>query len=221
MNVDGITSTTQAYGNQGITKTKEVQDKKADEVKEKKDDSSAAAVYEKSEQTDHAKKKIYQRDDVTVERLLQEAEKRSQALRELVQKMLQKQGETYTEATDIYGAIREGKLKVDPEISAQAKLDIAEDGYWGVEQTSDRLISFAKALTGGDTTKANEMIEAVKKGFEKATKAWGGELPEISKRTLDATISKLEAWRDETNNSMSSKASGTFKTQAATSNLDD
>ena len=40
------------------------------------------------------------------------------------------------------------------------------------------------------------MIEAVKKGFEKATKAWGGELPQICKDTIDRTISKLESWRD-------------------------
>ena len=155
----------------------------------------AAAVYEKSDNT-NANKKVYKRDTATIDRLIDEAEKRSQSLRNLVEKMLLKQGETFEESTDIYALLREGKVQVDPETRAQAQKDIAEDGYWGVTQTSDRLVSFAKALTGGDPSKADEMIDAVKKGFGEATKTWGGDLPEISKNTMDAAINKLEDWRD-------------------------
>ena len=39
---------------------------------------------------------------------------------------------------------------MDEKTRLQAQKDIAEDGYWGVEQTSERLVSFAKALSGGD-----------------------------------------------------------------------
>ena len=35
-------------------------------------------------------------------------------------------------------------LTVDADTIAQAKKDIAEDGYWGVEKTSDRILDFAK-----------------------------------------------------------------------------
>ncbi len=157
----------------------------------------AAAVYEKS--SDNESKKVYQRDNATIERMMQEVERRSQSLRSLVEKMLLKQGETYTNSTDIYALLREGKVQVDPETRAQAQRDIAEDGYWGVKQTSDRLLSFAKALTGGDPSKADSMIDAVKKGFEEATKAWGGELPGISNDTMKESIRKLEEWRDSVN----------------------
>ncbi|HHV09420.1 MAG TPA: hypothetical protein GXX75_03950 [Clostridiales bacterium] len=194
MGLEGISSVTQSYGTNATAKAKESEAKVKTGQQEKEGD---AAVYEKNE-TAAPKNKIYQRDDDTVSRLLAEAEKRSQSLRDLVEKMLLKQGETFTEATDMYALLREGKLQVDPETQAQAKKDIAEDGYWGVDQTSERLVSFAKALTGGDPSKAEEMIAAVKKGFKAAEKAWGGELPEISKKTLDAAIKKLEAWRDGT-----------------------
>ena len=40
---------------------------------------------------------------------------------------------------------------------------------------------------------------AVKKGFEQATKTWGGKLPDICQNTLDTTIEKLEKWRDGIN----------------------
>lgn len=195
MGLEAISSVTNTYDTSKVTKAKEKEAKTETTGSEVVDET--AAVYEKSEKPD-VKNKIYERDNNTINRLLAEAEKRSQSLRDLVQKMLLKQGQTFNEATDIYALLREGKLEVDPVTREQAQKDIADDGYWGVEQTSDRLVSFAKALTGGDSSKAEEMIEAVKKGFEEATKAWGGDLPEISKRTLDAAIKKIEAWRDGT-----------------------
>lgn len=228
MSVNGITNAAQVYEAKSAA-VKNKNSVSASETKRNETEDIAvsetmqngavdtAAVYEKSESTDA--KKIYRRDDNTVEKLLAEAEKRAQSFRELVQKMLHKQGQVYTEATDIYSLLREGKVEVDPETRAQAQRDIAEDGYWGVNQTSDRLISFAKALTGGDPSKADEMIKAVKKGYEEAMKAWGGELPDISKQTLEAAVKKLEDWRDgkDTNPSMTDAATNAFTNQAATS----
>ena len=57
-------------------------------------------------------------------------------------------------------------------------------------------MSFAKALAGNDSSKAETMITAVKKGFDEATKTWGGKLPEICQKTLDTTIEKLNKWKD-------------------------
>ena len=69
---------------------------------------------------------------------------------------------------------------------------------WGVEQTSDRIVDFAKALSGGDPAKADTMLEAFKKGFKAATKSWGKELPDISQRTYDAVLKKMDAWKNGT-----------------------
>jgi hypothetical protein len=219
MSVNGISTMTQTYDAKSTAKAKASQNQTADKTNQR-DNDSAAAVYEKSE-APVQKDKVYKRDNATVDRLLAEAEKRSQSLRKLVEKMLLKQGETFSESTDIYALLREGKLQVDPEIRAQAQRDIADDGYWGVDQTSERMLSFAKALTGGDVSKADEMIEAVKKGFEEATKAWGDELPDICKKTLEATLSKLEAWKDSMKNSedMSSRAKNEFTGQASAGKL--
>lgn len=211
MSVNGITNASQVYESKQPEKSKASQT--SGETKQKETEDSAAAVYEKGQQPEE--KKVYQRDNATIDRLIAEAEKRTQQFRDLVQKLLVQQGQTVNEATNIYELLREGKVEVDADTRAQAQKDIAEDGYWGVEQTSERMVSFAKALTGGDASKADEMIEAVKKGFEQATKAWGGTLPEISQRTLDATISKLEAWRDgKDSSSMTGAASKSFLNQA-------
>jgi hypothetical protein len=181
--ITGYTDTSKYVSNNDNKKVKE-------EVTPANNDD--AVVYEKTSDN----KKVYQRDQATIDRLLSEAEASANRLKDLVERMLLKQGQTIDKATNIYSLLREGKVEVDEETRLQAQKDIAEDGYWGVEQTSERLFSFAKALTGGDPSKADEMIKAVKKGYEAAEKAWGGSLPQISKDTLERTISKIEDWRD-------------------------
>jgi ketosteroid isomerase-like protein len=216
MSVNGVTNSSQAYESRNAARNKTGQNKSTDTAVNA---DNTAAVYEKSEQAANTKK-VYRTDTATVERLKAEAEKRLDSLKSLVQKMLAKQGQTYTNASDMYTLLREGKVQVDPEVSAQAKKDIAEDGYWGVEQTSERMLSFAKALAGGDTAKADELIDAVKKGFEAATKAWGDKLPDICKKTIDRTIEKLEAWRDGKDiNSTAGVPANTFTGQAAASTI--
>ena len=85
-----------------------------------------------------------------------------------------------------------GDFTVDPATKAQAQADIAEDGYWGVKQTSERIFEFAMALSGGDEETMEKMREAVEKGFGEATKAWGRDLPEISSNTYDAVMEKFD-----------------------------
>lgn len=187
MSVNGVTGVRNTYA---LTEPAELE-KKNSTTKESNQE-TVAATYEKSE----GSKTNKQQDRATIERLKAEADQRTASLRSLVEKMLLKQGEKVTDATDIWALLREGKVTVDPETAAKAASEIAEDGYWGVEQTSERLVSFAKALAGNDSSKAETMINAVKKGFKEATKAWGGELPEICQKTLDTTIEKLHKWKD-------------------------
>ncbi len=125
-----------------------------------------------------------------------ELNSKSQQLQNLVDQLLSKQANKYTSFAQLFEDVKNGKISVDPTTVAQAQKDIAEDGYWGAEQTSDRLVSMAQALSGGDTEKADKMIAAIKKGYEQATNAWGGKLPDICQRTIDLATKKLESWRD-------------------------
>lgn len=194
MNVNGITRALSPLPAEkaDLTKTKDVSAVRAIDSASAE---SAAAVYEPSKVPSvDSSRKTYRPDAKTVATLNAEADKRAGQLRDLVSKTLAKQGQLFTQSSDMYALLREGKLKVDPETAARAKEEIGEDGYWGVKQTSERLFSFATALTGGDPAKAEEMKEAVIKGFESAKKAWGGELPEISQKTYDATMAKFDDW---------------------------
>lgn len=188
MAVNGVTTST--YQN---SETKRTKNSVSDQKQEQALYTEPAATYEKNTEP---KKVTYKQDTATLEQLKADAERRTSQLRDLVEKMMLSQGKTFNES-EMYAYLRSDNLKADPETIKQAQADIAEDGYWGVNQTSDRLVSFAKALTGGDPAKIDEMIAAIQEGFDQATKAWGGELPDISKKTLDATMDKLEKWRSE------------------------
>lgn len=154
----------------------------------------AAAEYEKSEVTE--KKQTAKYDAATIEKMKAEAEQKTAQLRSLVEKMLLKQGQKFTTLADALDMVKDGTISVDDETAKEAAKEIADDGYWGVEQTSERLFSFAKALAGNDPTKADSMLEALQKGFDEAGKSWGGELPDICQKTLEAAKKKLTDWRD-------------------------
>lgn len=189
--VNSVSATTEAAKTDNVKQTESVP--KTEPKKE-----SDAVVYDKTDKTDKTEKPIYKQDTALVEKLKADAEARTAQMRSLVEKMMMKQGQTVNSSMDYLMALKNGTLKVDAATRKQAQDDISEDGYWGVKQTSDRLVSFAKALTGGDPSKADEMMKAIEKGFDQATKAWGGDLPDISKQTLEATREKINEWKKST-----------------------
>ena len=187
MSVNGVTNgMSNAYAAQHASRSAK-ETAKANKTAE----NESGVVYEPSTgATDSTDKKMTDYSSI-ISNLKNEVSNRNKQLENLVQKLLTKQAGKYTSLSDLFK-----NLEVDEETRAQAQQDISEDGYWGVEQTSDRLVSMAQALSGGDSEKADELIAAMKKGFEQATKAWGDDLPEICQKTIDAATKKLENWRD-------------------------
>ena len=197
MSVNGITSTSTAYeAYQSSQPVKTNTETAAANVTETED---VAAVYEPSKESESSKSQSvnYAQNTELVNKLKADAEAHTQQLQNIVQQLMTKQGQTYNTANDIWSFLAKGDFTVDAATKEQAEKDIAEDGYWGVEQTSDRIIDFAKALTGGDPSKIEDMREAFKKGYEQAEKTWGGELPEISKKTYDAVMEKFDKMAEE------------------------
>ena len=192
MDINGISQAMAAnYENAKIGKDTE---KKNTETVDNAVAESAAAAYEKSDAAE--KKQPVKYDAATIEKMKAAAEMKTAQLRSLVEKMLLKQGQKFTTLADAFDMIKEGTIEVDDETAAEAAKEVADDGYWGVEQTSERMFSFAKALAGNDPTKADSMLDALQKGYDEAAKQWGGELPEICQKTLEATKKKLTDWRD-------------------------
>lgn len=186
MNVNSVTN---AATYTAATNTKTYT--KSTSTDSKSSEKDTGVVYEKG--TDTSSKTIYAKEDV-VARLKADADARTSQLKSLVEKMMSQQGIKIGQADDMWKFLASGDYTVTPEVKAQAQADIAEDGYWGVEQTSDRIIEFAKALVGDDPEQAESMRAAFEKGFKAATKSWGRELPEISQKTYDAVMKKFDQW---------------------------
>lgn len=189
MSVNGITSATQTAAAYKYTAAENTKVAEKETTKTENTTAGTGVVYERSSNTSTASaKKTYKPDTNLINKLKADADARTSQLRSLVEKMMSGQTNAYGKANDIWQFLREGKFTVDPATKAQAQADISEDGYWGVKQTSQRILDFATALTGGDPSQIEKMRNAFKKGYAQAEKTWGGKLPDISQQTYDAVM---------------------------------
>lgn len=195
MGVNGVTNgvnTADAYGTYSTAK-------KGSDTEAVKEENTSGVIYESSASTETASKKVYKQDTALIAKLKADADARAAQFKSLVEQMIANQGKTLGKADSIWSFLSSGNFTVDAATKAQAQADIAEDGYWGVEQTSGRIIDFATALTGGDPDKIEAMRDAFKKGFEQATKTWGDKLPDISQKTYQAVMDKFDKLAEAAN----------------------
>ena len=184
MSVNGITSgVSNSYPSTSVSR------ETASKTETKKT-ADTGVVYEPSTSAKDSSTKVTDYSSI-VASMKKELSSKNEQLQNLVNKLLSNQAKKYISLYDMFKDIQ-----VDEQTKIQAQKDISDDGYWGVEQTSDRLVSMAKALSGGDSSKADAMISAIEKGFDEATKAWGDKLPDICQKTIDAAKQKLQNWRD-------------------------
>ncbi len=199
MNVNGITTaTTNATDAYSAYTTKAGAAKDAEQKTAKT--VAEGVVYEPSqsakkiaEQAAEDKKSVKLEKNQALKAQLQaDSEARMAQLQSIVLRTLNKQAETFGQANDIWSLLSSGNFTVDAATKSQAQADIAEDGYWGVEATSNRIVDFAVALCGNDPDKLEEMKEAFTKGYKQAEDTWGGRLPEICQRTYDKVFEKFD-----------------------------
>lgn len=194
-------------------------DAKTKETASKETANETGVVYEPSKDSaaTASAKKNSKVDSETIAKLKADADARLSQLKGIVEQLISKQGKA-SETASIWDQFRQGVLdgsiEVDEATAKQAAEDISEDGYWGVKQTSERILDFAKALSGGDSSKAEELRKAVQKGFKEAAKLWGDELPEISQKTYEAVMKGFDDWKNE---SATTNTAETIAAQAAAS----
>ncbi len=189
MSVNGVTGSSGAADLYGTYKTNSA--KPAEKTENKKEENNSGVVYEPSSSatTGSVSKKP---DANLVAKLKADSDARISQMKSLVEQMISKQGQTLGKADSIWSFLASGNFTVDAATKAQAQKDIADDGYWGVEQTSSRIVDFATALAGSDPKQLEKMRDAFKKGFDEATSTWGKSLPDISQKTYQAVMDKFD-----------------------------
>lgn len=207
MNVNGITGTNEtSYPYTADTQTDTGQQTTTAEEISKDSINSSGVIYEPSDSSaaissaatiSDAKK--LQREAI-ISQMKADSEARTAQLQDIVNQMISKQGSAYASASgdNMWKILSSGDFTVDAATKKQAQEDISEDGYYGVKKTSDRIVDFAQALAGDDTSKLEDMRQAFIKGYKQATKTWGKELPQISQDTYKAVMDKFDALEGKT-----------------------
>ncbi len=70
---------------------------------------------------------------------------------------------------------------------------LSEDGFFGVDQTSQRVADFVFAFSADDISILEKGREGIVQGFSEAEQMWGGKLPEISYETQAKTLELIDA----------------------------
>lgn len=192
MSVNGVTGSTGAADLYG-TYTTSAKTAEKTESKKEENTNNSGVVYEPSSKPAATQQTSKKPDANLVAKLKADSDARVAQLKSLVEQMISKQGQTLGKADSIWSFLASGDFTVDAATKAQAQKDIADDGYWGVEQTSSRIVDFATALAGSDPKQLEKMRDAFKKGFDQATSTWGKSLPDISQRTYQAVMDKFDA----------------------------
>ena len=109
-------------------------------------------------------------------------------LRGLVLNLFKEQGIDYKIST---GDSEIDLSSITPE---EAQELVADNGYFGVEKTSQRIFDLAIGIAGGDPARVDAVRAGVEQGFQEAKKAFGDWLPDISYATYDAVMQKLDDW---------------------------
>lgn len=192
MSINSINNTGKSQPTQ--TNKNENIDKNVSNNKEIKKDKAIVDKFEKSEINTEAtyKKPVFKRDEETIDKIKAEVDQINSNLRSLVEKLLKEQGMTFK---DLKADGPDIEINEETRIEAQKSID--EGGELSIENVSDRMVNFAKAISGGDQSKISILRDAIQKGFEEAEKAFGGELPEISHKTLERAMEKLDLWEQE------------------------
>lgn len=74
----------------------------------------------------------------------------------------------------------------------EAKELVSEDGFFGVEQTSERIAGFVLNGAGDDVDMLKAGREGILRGFEEAEGLWGSKLPDISYETINKAVEMID-----------------------------
>jgi hypothetical protein len=91
-----------------------------------------------------------------------------------------------------YDAIGYTGKPIENLTQSEAKALVAEDGFFGVGQTAQRIAGFVISGAGEDLEKLQEGRKVIIQGFEEAESIWGGKLFDISYETINKALEAID-----------------------------
>ena len=154
--------------------------------------------------------KYYDYDKSTVDKLIAESNSKISAFREMLQTLLAKQadrngGVISSEKTGMEALLENATVGEDgmvhfnrEDVEAAGLGEFDENGYWGVEQTAQRIFDMAIAFAGNDENLLAKMKDSISQAFGEVEDLFGGEgkLPDVSYRTRDRINEMFEEYEN-------------------------
>ena len=133
-------------------------------------------------------------DPAAIRNLLRDTNHQIEAVRRLLSSAL---GRTDSTGQGWWAQRAENLNLTDAE-RAEAQALVAEDGFFGVSQTTDRIMDFARAMVGSNASpeQIEEMRVAVQRGFDDVARMFGGfnNLPEVTRDTHASIMAQFDDW---------------------------
>ena len=163
-----------------------VQDEEAEET-EKADEPAA--------QTTTAARRNRPANPSAIRNLWRDTNQRGEAVLSLIRASI---GNSNGTGQASLGAMANGGMNVSEADRLRAQEMVSEDGFFGVRQTTERIMSFAKAMVGEDASAEDieRMREAVQRGFDEVAQLFGGfnNLPGVTQDTHAAIMQAFDDW---------------------------
>jgi hypothetical protein len=128
-------------------------------------------------------------NSMAVQQLMNENDDIQGTVNQLITDLLKRQG--YSEEQIKAGDF--DNVSIDEIAREEAARLIGPGGELSPEKVSDRIVNFAIAAFGGDTSKIDIIRDAIDRGFGEAEQILG-ELADVSKETYELIQDKLDSW---------------------------
>lgn len=139
----------------------------------------------------------YKPDLEAIQKLKTELDQTQERVKQLMIAMFQRQGLDVPNLSDIKIADLKN-IKIDKTAQKEAEAMIADGGELSAENVSNRIVDFAKAISGGDRSKLDLLKSAIDEAYDEVKKEFGAEeLPEVTQKTYRMIMAKLDAWGKE------------------------
>lgn len=126
----------------------------------------------------------------TADELMAMERQRMDSFQQMLRGMITKQGQKSN--LTLFGM----DLTVTAADRNAAAAAIAPGGEYSVDAVAGRILDMAKALSGGDPSKIEELRTAVQKGFKAAGVDLGGKLPSICHDTFNKVMEGFDEWKN-------------------------
>src|SRR5690554_939446 len=110
------------------------------------------------------------------------------SLKALVEELIAKQSSQHSNSVTV-------NINIEVTIPGKEQTPVDEHG-WGIEEVAEKIVDFAKAISGGDKSKIALLKDAVQQGFAEAKQILGGTLPQISEDTYDEVMRRFDEWEN-------------------------